>query len=226
VGGVAGRLLGSRFIDSCRHALRMTEESGLGLSVGETTLFDQLLRGRIAPGMRVLDAGCGRGRNLIYMMRAGFDVYGVDADRDVIDAVCQMAQQLAPGLPSDHFRVERLPSLSFPDQMFGAVVANAVLHFAADETEFEAMLGELWRVLEPDGILFARLASSIGLEDLIRPLGGRRYGLPDGTDRFLVDEPFLLAAVADLGATLLDPIKTVNVQGQRCMTTWCIRKGA
>ncbi len=189
-------------------------------------LFDQLLRGRITSGMRVLDAGCGRGRNLVYLLRAGFDVYGVDADRDAIDAVRQVAKRLAPALPPDHFLVERLPTLSFSDRAFDAVIANAVLHFSADEAEFLAMLAELWRVLEPGGVLFARLASSIGLEDRIRPLGGRRYGLPDGTDRFLVDEPFLLSAAADLEATLLDPIKTVNVQGQRCMTTWCIRKSS
>ena len=29
-------------------------------------LFDQLLRARLRPGMRVLDAGCGGGRNLVY----------------------------------------------------------------------------------------------------------------------------------------------------------------
>lgn len=188
-------------------------------------LFDQLLRGRITPGMRVLDAGCGRGRNLVYMLRAGFDVFGVDADREAVAAVRQLAERLAPAHPRGHFRVERLTSLSFPDQTFHAVITNAVLHFAADEVEFQATLAELWRVLEPNGMLFARLASSIGLEDRIRPLGGRRYGLPDGTDRFLVDEPFLMAAAADLQAELLDPIKTVNVQGQRCMTTWCLRKG-
>ncbi|MDX1578091.1 MAG: class I SAM-dependent methyltransferase, partial [Gemmatimonadota bacterium] len=34
-------------------------------------LFDQLLRGRITPDMRVLDAGCGNGRNLIYLRRVG-----------------------------------------------------------------------------------------------------------------------------------------------------------
>ncbi len=215
----------------------MSHQHGDRLPAGEATLadyfgdidiylFDQLLRGRITPGMRVLDAGCSRGRNLVYMLRTGFDVYGVDPDADAVDAVRQISKRLAPRLSSDHFRVERLPSLSFPDRTFDAVIANAVLHFAADEAEFRAMLAELWRVLGPDGILLARLASSIGLEDRIRALGGRRYRLPDGTDRFLVDEPFLLAASADLEATLLDPIKTVNVQGQRCMTTWCVRKGS
>ena len=43
-------------------------------------LFDQLLRGRIRPGMRVFDSGCGHGRNLVYLLRTGYDVCGSDAD--------------------------------------------------------------------------------------------------------------------------------------------------
>ena len=43
-------------------------------------LFDQLLRGRIRPGMRIFDAGCGYGRNLVYLLREGYDVFGVDND--------------------------------------------------------------------------------------------------------------------------------------------------
>ena len=42
-------------------------------------LFDQLLRARLRPGMRVLDAGCGGGRNLVYLLRNGFDVWATDA---------------------------------------------------------------------------------------------------------------------------------------------------
>jgi SAM-dependent methyltransferase len=43
-------------------------------------LFDQLLRGRIAPGLRVLDAGCGSGRNLVYLLRSGYEVFAADPD--------------------------------------------------------------------------------------------------------------------------------------------------
>ena len=187
-------------------------------------LFDQLLRGRITSDMTVLDVGCGGGRNLVYMLRAGYRVYGVDVDEEAVEALRRLSGRLVPGYEEARFCVERLPGLSFRDGMFDVVIAIAVLHFAADDDEFTAMLGELWRVMAPNGMLFARLASSIGLEDRVKPLGNRRFRLPDGTDRFLVDEPFLQARAADLGATLLDPIKTVNVQGQRCMTTWCLRK--
>lgn len=187
-------------------------------------LFDQILKGRFAPGMRVLDAGCGNGRNVIYLMRQGYDVSAVDKQPKAIEAVRAMAAEFAPQLPAESFRVEEVSSLSFAPESFDVVISNAVLHFAEDERAFDAMLEELWRVLRPGGLLFARLASSIGLESRIRPIEGRRYRLPDGSDRFLVDEAMLLDATSRLGGTLVEPIKTVNVQNQRCMTTWCLTK--
>ncbi len=104
------------------------------------------------------------------------------------------------------------------------MICCAVLHFAESEPHFEAMVDELWRVLEAGGILFARLASTIGIEELVRREHGRRFHLPDGTDRFLVDEEYLLEMTARLGGTLLDPLKTTNVQNRRCMTTWVLSK--
>jgi tellurite methyltransferase len=187
-------------------------------------LFDQILRGRITPDMTILDAGCGEGRNLVYFLRAGYDVAAVDQEAEAVDSTRALARRIAPEAAPDRFRTERLDALSFPDASFDVVIANAVLHFAPDETAFHAMVGELWRVLRPGGLLFARLASSIGLEDRVQLRHGRWHLLPDGTERFLVDEAFLLRATSDLGGELLDPIKTVNVQGRRCMTTWVVRK--
>jgi len=54
-------------------------------------LFDQLLRGTIAPGATVLDAGCGQGRNLVYLLRAGHDVFAADERPDAVAAVRAMA---------------------------------------------------------------------------------------------------------------------------------------
>jgi tellurite methyltransferase len=134
-------------------------------------VFDQLLRGRIAPGMRVFDAGCGGGRNLVYFLRNGYEVCGNDADANAIASVRSLAASLAPGRHYD-FRVEAIEETSFPDAHADVVMASAVLHFARDPHHFEAMLREMWRVLRPGGLFFARLASSIGIENLIRPIGG------------------------------------------------------
>lgn len=196
----------------------------LRLALGETDVYllDQLLRGRIEPGMAVLDAGCGPGRNMHYLLQAGFEVCAVDQDPERIAMFRERALQLAPRWPEDNARVAGLTALPFEDGRFDVVVAIAVLHFAADAGELRAGLDELWRVLAPGGLLFTRLASSIGLEDRIEPLGNGRFHLPDGTDRFLVDEALLLAETDRLGAALLDPIKTVNVEGKRCMTTWVL----
>jgi tellurite methyltransferase len=187
-------------------------------------LFDQLLRGRITPGMTVLDAGCGGGRNLVFLLRQGYEVYALDPNPEAIRAVRSLAEQLAPQLPAASFRAEAVESSSFPDHAADVVLSSAVLHFARDEAQFRAMLLGSWRLVKPHGLFFCRLASSIGMEDRVTPLGGRRFALPDGSERFLVDEPYLLALTAELGGRLLDPLKTTVVQDQRCMTTWVLRK--
>jgi tellurite methyltransferase len=189
-------------------------------------LFDQLLKGRFDAHARVLDAGCGNGRNLVYFLRSGFEVFAADRDPGAVAAVRALAAELAPELSPDHFRVAGVEALPWGDGSMDAVLSSAVLHFAASEALFERMLREMWRVLRPGGTFFARLASSIGLEERVRWCGGRRARLPDGTERFLVDEALLLRYTEQLGAELLEPIKTTNVQSLRAMTTWCLRRPA
>ena len=183
-------------------------------------LFDQLLRGRITPGMRILDAGCGFGRNLVYFLREGYEVFGADEDPQAVAAV----RRLATPLPPENFRAVPVEAMSFPDSFADVVLSSAVLHFARDDRQFEAMLDGAWRVLKPGGLFFCRLASSIGIETKVRCLAGRRHLLPDGSERYLVDEALLLHLTARLGGRLADPLKTTVVQNQRSMTTWVVRK--
>lgn len=189
-------------------------------------LFDQILRGRIAPGMSVFDAGCGNGRNLVFFLSQGYDVCAVDPEPGAVQTVRTLAGRLAPRLPASNFRAEAVESSSFSDGCADVVLSSAVLHFARDETHFRAMLEGAWRLLKPNGLFFCRLASSIGMEHRFSPLGGRRFLLPDGTERFLVDEPYLLRLTEELGGALLDPLKTTVVQDRRCMTTWVLRRTA
>jgi tellurite methyltransferase len=187
-------------------------------------LFDQLLKGQFDERRHVLDAGCGSGRNLPYFLRNGFSVYAIDSDPAAIAHVRRLSAKLAPSLPAAHFITGDITHLPWHDNTMDAVISSAVLHFAEDEAAFSAMLREMWRVLKPGGVLFARLASTIGLELPVRWIEGRRARLPDGGIRFLVDERFLTDWTAALGGRHVEPIKTTNVQNQRCMTTWVVEK--
>jgi tellurite methyltransferase len=181
-------------------------------------LFDQLLKGAFDDRRRILDAGCGGGRNLPYFLVRGFDVFAVDADPAAVAAVRALCSRLAPSIPADHVRAAPLDALPWSDGQMDAVISSAVLHFSADAAHFERMLDEMWRVLADGGLFFARLASSIGIERLLPRTTGR-VRLPDGSDRFIVDEQMLMASAARLGAIQPDPLKTTVVQNQRAMTT-------
>jgi SAM-dependent methyltransferase len=187
-------------------------------------LFDQLLRGRLRPGMKVFDAGCGHGRNLVYLLQNGFEVFASDVDSTSIARVQRLAATVVPTLPSTNFRVEPVERSTFTEAFADVVLSSAVLHFARDDEQFLAMVYEMWRLLKPGGMLWCRLASSIGIERRVRVVRGRWCLLPDGSERFLVDEPMLIELTRALGGRLLDPIKTTLVQDQRSMTTWVVQK--
>jgi SAM-dependent methyltransferase len=185
-------------------------------------VFDQILRGNIAPGMRVLDAGCGYGRNLVHLLREGCEIFAVDLDRDGVEHVRRLSASLGTGLPVENFQVAPIEQIPFPDAFADVVICNSVLHFARDEEHFRAMLAELWRVLRPGGMLFCRLGSRIGME-FERTRGGR-FLLADGSEWFLADEEMLMELTEEMNSVLVDPLKTTIVQDYRCMTTWVQRK--
>ena len=112
-------------------------------------VFDQILRGNIGKDMRVLDAGCGYGRNLVYLLREGCQVFALDADSEAIDHVRKLSESLETGLPLENFRVGLIERMPFDDGFADVVICNSVLHFARDEAQFSSMLEELWRVLKP-----------------------------------------------------------------------------
>ena len=203
-------------------------------------VFDQILRGNIAPGMRVLDAGCGFGRNLVHLLRTGCEVFALDEDAGAVEHVRQLSASLETGLPEENFQVGSIERMPFPDGFADVVLSSAVLHFARDERHFRAMLGEggacphgnavlpenpverKRRVLRPGGMLFCRLGSRIGMD--FQRLRGNVFLIPDGSEWFLVDERMLLDLTEEMNAVLVDPLKTTIVQDYRCMTTWVLRK--
>ena len=185
-------------------------------------VFDQILRGNITSEMRVLDAGCGYGRNLVHLLREGCNIFALDASREGVEHVRQLSASLRTGLPAENFRVGLIEQMPFPDAFADVVICNSVLHFARDDEHFRMMLSDLWRVLRPGGMLFCRLGSRIGMDfEWVR---GNIYIIGDGSEWFLVDEEMLLEFTEEMNAILVDPLKTTVVQDYRCMTTWVLRK--
>jgi SAM-dependent methyltransferase len=185
-------------------------------------VFDQILRGNIAAGMRVLDAGCGYGRNLVHLLREGCEIFALDSDAQAIDHLRKLSASLATGLPAENFKVGLIEKMPFADEFADVVICNSVLHFARDEDHFRAQLAELWRVLRPGGLFFSRLGSRIGMD--FERLRANIFRVGDGSEWFLVDEEMLLDLTEELDAPLVDPLKTTIVQDYRCMTTWVMRK--
>jgi tellurite methyltransferase len=187
-------------------------------------LFDQLLKGRIQAGMQLLDAGCGAGRNVSYLMQADVQVYGADISAEAIEKTRQLASALVPTLSARNFVVADLDTLPFADEKFDVVLCSAVLHFARSEDHFKGIVQELWRVLKPGGMLFCRFSTTIGLESKLQQVEGRFYRMSHGPTWFLADEKLIIELERELGAVRLEPLKTVLVEQERGMTTWVVRK--
>jgi SAM-dependent methyltransferase len=200
----------------------------VGLSVQEQFgqidiyVFDQILRGNVAADMRVLDAGCGYGRNLVYLLRTGCEIFALDEDAKGVEHVRRLSASLETGLPVENFQVGPIERMPFPDGSMDVVICNSVLHFARDDRHFREMLAELWRVLRPCGMLFCRLGSRIGMN--FKHVRGNLFVVGDGSVWYLVDEEMLLGLTKEMNAVLVDPLKTTIVQDYRCMTTWVLRK--
>lgn len=185
-------------------------------------VFDQILKGNIAKEHRILDAGCGTGRNHFYLVNEGYDVSAFDYNETALQQAITTAR--TRGYPTNSFLVGDMTAIPFPDKGFDWIICVAVLHFAENDEHFSKMLDELWRVCSKGGKILIRLASDIGIDHLVKALDNNRYALPDGTERYLVSEVMILSETERLGAQLFEPIKTTNVQNLRCMTTWCLQK--
>lgn len=116
-------------------------------------LLDQILKGRFNPEMRLLDAGCGEGRNLQYFMAQGYAVFGIDQEPLAI----KMTQMQAGRAYKPNFMVAAIEDHPFPSGFFDAILCVNVLHHARNANHFHNMLEALINMLASKGVLFIRL---------------------------------------------------------------------
>ena len=190
--------------------------------LGKTDIYllDQIIKGRFLPEHQILDAGCGNGRNMYWFTQNGYsNVFGIDQKEDCITKVKEKYSNIKA-----NFHVSTVEKMPFEDEQFDRIISSAVLHFAKNETHFWAMLNEMWRILRPKGILFIRMTSIWGLENWVKPKGSSVYQIPDGSTRFLLSTKLLQEWEARYPFLWVEPLKTVNVNNERAMSTLVISK--
>jgi SAM-dependent methyltransferase len=187
-------------------------------------LLDQLLKGRFSTDMKILDAGCGEGRNAVYFINQGYQLFGVDENELAIQYCRYMAKSLDKTYDAHRFQVAGLEEIPFHQEAFDAVICSAVLHFAQDESNFWQMMREMLRVLKPGGILWFRMTTAFGgILEQSHAIGGGKYQLPDGSERFLLRESHL-EKLEEMGLQFLEHPKSVLVHGQRAMGVFVMEK--
>ncbi len=182
-------------------------------------LLDQILKERYLHGEKILDAGCGGGRNLKWFCKNSYEVFGVDTDHEKIEMI---KERYGPSYTN--FLVASITQLPLEDNSFHHIICNAVLHFAKNTTQFLDMFLELIRVLKPKGSIFIRMASNIGIENSIKPIGDGVFQLPDETVRFLLTPSILEALLLTHNLEFIEPLKTTNVANLRTMSTLMLTK--
>ena len=189
-------------------------------------VFDQPARADRAGHARARRRLRRRPQSRVSPVRKVTDVCGNDADRDG-DCAGARAGLVAGAAGEFDFRVEPIERTSFPDDHADVVMSSAVLHFARDDAQqFEAMLRQMWRVLEARRRVLRAAGehASASRSSIVR---ARRRSLPPA--RRLRSIPRRRCRPSNrgrstLGGSLLDPIKTTVVHNQRSMTTSLAKK--
>lgn len=178
------------------------------------------MKGRYYENDKILDSGCGSGRNMHWFLLNGFNIFGIDINEEAITKLVTEN----PFLPKDRLQVSSVEKMPFPDNHFNHVLSCAVLHFAISTNHFIEMFAEMVRVVKQKGTLFIRMASDIGIENNVRLIGDGVYNIPDGSDRFLLSKSLLSNCMKKHNLSFIEPLKTVNVDDVRCMSTLVLRK--
>ena len=200
----------------------MKNNNTIQQQLGQTDIYliDQILKYRYKLHDKILDAGCGNGRNMQWFLQNNFNISGIDICKEAIDIL----KNVYPALPADRLLVSAIEETIFKDNYFDHIICSAVLHFANNTAQFKKMIAELIRILKPGGTLFIRMTSDIGIENKVQLIADGVYSIPDGSKRFLLTKTLLADCLLQHNLKFIEPFKTVNVADIRCMSTLLLQK--
>ena len=176
-------------------------------------LLDLLLKGFIHGNQEILDAGCGTGRNIKYFLSQNMDVTGIDSDEQcIVELKNQYPEKTSKFI---HSSIEEFGN----GENYDLIICNAVLHFVKGHKDFDIQFEKLISLLNPNGIIFIRMTSNIGIDmSGMEGLNGK-YCLKDGTIRYLITLEKIQKLIRKFHLKKVSPIKSTVVEGVRSMAT-------
>ncbi len=120
-----------------------------------------LREGAIAPGARLLDAGCGHGWYVTALAGAGYRVTGIDLAPGQLAAARALSRGHAGGSPPCPFATASVLALPFAPGTFDAAFAVNLLHHAGNRAAQDVALAELARAVRPGGLIFVHEISTV-----------------------------------------------------------------
>ena len=148
--------------------------AGFAASPPNRTLIEFAAARLAEGGRRLLDIGCGAGRNAIPLVQQGWTVEGIDLSLEMLRAARQRVMVEAPGhrLGLALAPMEQLP---FASASTDFVIAHGIWNLARTTAQFRAAVDEAARVARPGASLFVFTFSRATLPDSDRPLAGEEF---------------------------------------------------
>lgn len=181
-------------------------------------LLDLILKGKISEQAKILDAGCGEGRNAIYFIREGYDYLGIDSDESKI----RLAQYMGNNISTSkaRFEVADIDNMNEVD-FFDLVICSRVLHFAESKSDFLNKWSILVERLNKGGTIFVSMDSTIE-NTLGKESGNGTFEFPDGTIRFSLTQE--IYEEIKKGFEEIEPLKTLIQYRTRAQSFFAFRK--
>lgn len=115
---------------------------------GSPSSLAKIVEPKLVRNSKLLDLGCGTGRDAVFFARKGHDVIATD----ISDVVIKQDQQHFSGENVEFVVLDMQKPLPYADSSFDVVFANLSLHYYDHKTTTKIFC-EIFRVLKPDGIL-------------------------------------------------------------------------
>lgn len=198
----------------------------LNEELGNIDLYwlDFILKGYLAVDAKILDAGCGEGRNLMYCLKNDMDVFGIDQNPEAINFLKLIARRYQLADLDARFQVMKLDKILFPPEAFDVVICSAVLHFAKNTEHFNTMISELVRLLKPGGKIFIRTMTDRFLPEKVMENEKGLYQFPGEQIRYIVSAKLFCSELKSYGLSLIEPYKEVVVEDRHAMGTFMLQK--